>query len=145
MSDIFSLQNPPKAPRKVRAVRPIVLQPIRTLYLPTSPPAAPKKEKRTKKVDLTPIPFEWEHQTWTKEANCLASSGYVRLKFQRLTPESILEMEDLCFLKELLELYFPSSQPLNIVEEAFLSLMQDLIRFRIETLTHSPLVKATSF
>ena len=137
MSDVFSLANPPKAPKKKQTVRPLVWQPIRSLQLATSPPAAPKKEKKSKKVDLTPIPFEWEHQTWTKEANLLADSGFVRAKFLLLRPETILEMEDVCYLRELYELYFPPSQPWNIIEEAFLSLMRDLMKFRIDELTCS--------
>ena len=137
MSDVFSLTNPPMAPKKRQALRPTVWRSIRSLQLPLSPPAAPKKEKRTKKVDLTPIPFEWEHETWVKEADLLADSGVVRPKLLRLRPESILEMEDVCYLNELSELYFPASQPWNIIEEAFLSLMRDLIKFRIDELTRS--------
>ena len=136
MSEVFSLANPPMAPKKRQAVRPTVLQSIRPLQLPPSPPAAPKKEKRSKNVDLTPIPFEWEHVSWAHEANLLAD--YVRPKFANHKPEWILEVTDLDYLKELRELYFPSSQPLDIFEEAFLSLMQDIIKFRIEQLSHSP-------
>ena len=135
MCDIFSLANPPKAPKKWQSVRLMVLQSLRTLQLPSSPPAAPKKEKRSKKVDLTPIPFEWEHQSWVEEVNYLAD--YVRPKFTNHKPEWILEVTDLDYLKELRELYFPSSQPLNIFEEAFLSLMRDIIAFRIEELARS--------
>ena len=135
MCDVFSLDNPPNAPKKTCAVRPAVLRSIRSLQLPPSPPAAPKKEKRTKKVDLTPIPFEWEHVGWVDEANFL--SNYVRPKFLNHKPEWILEETDLHYLKDIYELYFPSSQPLDIFEEAFLSLMRDIITFRIEQLSHS--------
>ena len=133
MSDVFSLANPPKAPKKTHTVRPTVQRSIHPLQLPPSPPAAPKKKKRSKKVDLTPIPFEWEHQGWIDEANYLAD--YVRPKFTNHKPEWILEMKDFSYLKNLYELYFPSSQPLNIFEEAFLSLMRDIIAFRIEELS----------
>ena len=133
MSDVFSLANPPKAPKKVNTVRPTVLRPMRSLQLPPFPPAAPKKEKRSKKVDLSPITFEWEHVSWVNEANFLAD--YVRPKFTNHKPEWILEVLDLDYLKDLYELYFPSSQPLNIFEEPFLSLMRDIITFRIEQLS----------
>ena len=135
MCDIFSLCNPPKASRKVRTVRTHIMKPIRPLQIPPSPPPAPKKEKRTKEVDLTPIPFEWEYEVWVKEANFLSS--YVREKFTNYKPEWILEMMDINVLKDLKDLYFPSSQPLTIYEEAFLSLMRDIITFRIEQLSHS--------
>ena len=135
MSSIFSLCNPPKAPRKDRTVRAPVMRSVRPLQLPPSPPPAPKKEKRTKDVDLTPIPFEWEHEAWVREANYL--SGYVRPKLTNLKPEWILGMRDVRVLKDLKELYFPSSQPLNIYEEAFLSLMRNIIAFRIEQLSPS--------
>ena len=136
MCDVFSLANPPKAPKKKESVRSRFLKSIRPLQLPFSPPAAPKKEKgMKKKVDLTPIPFQWEHVSWVDEANYLAD--YVRPKFSNHKPEWILEETDLDFLKNLYELYFPCSQPLNIFEEAFLSLMRDIITFRIEELSRS--------
>ena len=137
MTSIPSLSNPPNAPRKGPAMRPTTLPVVRPLYLPpTPPPPAPKKEKKTKRVDLTPIPFEWEHETWMREAELLANSGFVRIKFLSHTPATILEMENLNYLRLLKDLYFPSSQPQNMFEEAFLSLMRDLVDYQIETLTH---------
>ena len=127
MCDVFSLDNHPKAPKKNTA-RPTVLTSVHSLQLPPSPPMTPKK------VDLTPIPFEWEHMRWVDEINFLAD--YVRPKFANHKPEWILEVTDLDYLKDLYELYFPSSKPLNIFEEAFLSLMRDIIKFRIEQLSH---------
>lgn len=136
MTTVFSLTNPPMAPKKTQVKRLMRLKAIRSIQLTSSPPAAPKKEKgKKRKVNLTPIPFEWEHQSWVKEANLLAN--IVRSKFTNHRPEWVLDMTDLEELRHLNELYFPSSQPLNIFEEAFLSLMRDIIKFRIGELSHS--------
>ena len=132
MNTIPSLNSPPNAPRKKGDKRRYQLIRIPKLVLPPSPPAAPKKAEKRKVYDLTPIPLEWDSPS--DNARWLAESGHVRTKFLRYGPEDVMRESQDMFLAQLWNFYFPSSQPLNIYEEAYLQVMRDTIQTRLSQL-----------
>ena len=95
------------------------------------PVAAPRKKTRRTAVDLTPIPIDWGMSEAEKEAQWLANSGSVRLKYLTHSPKDVEDFSDIPLLEKLWELYFPPSQPRNAYEEAYLSLMRECIDTRL--------------
>lgn len=135
--NIPSLLNPPSAPKKKVERKPLpTLGSVRCLSFPAlSPPPAPKKRKVLKKVlNLTPIPLDWDYSASFLEAQILADSGEVREKFLINSPEDVVEETNKAFLERLWELYFPSTQPRNAFEEAYMRLMRDCIDSRLAEL-----------
>ena len=100
------------------------------------PVAAPRKKTRRTAVDLTPIPLDWGMSEAEKEAQWLANSGSVRLKYLTHSPKDIEDFFNIPLLERLWELYFPASQPRNSYEEAYLSLMRECIDARLTILRH---------
>ena len=141
----YSLANLPNAPKKMvvvwpfsrlrqtpRRVAAVRSAEVRRLILPpTPPPPAPRKMSKKTEVDLTPIPIDWGVLTAEKEAQSLADSQCVRLKYLSCSPNDIEDETSLPFLERLWEMYFPSSQPRNAYEEAYLSLMRECIDNRM--------------
>ena len=123
-----SLTNPPNAPVKKKEKRAFRHQVIPKLIFPPSPSIAPKTEKTSREASSTP----WE--TPEDEARWLANSGRVRVKYLRYTPSDIIDETDINFLTRLRDLYYPSSQPLNTYEEAYLQIMLDVISTRLSHL-----------
>ena len=66
-----------------------------------------------------------------REARNLASTGKVREKYLRDSPETVMEMDNSAELERLWDLYFPASQPRNVFEEAYLCLMREAIDDRL--------------
>ena len=106
-------------------------------YSSSNPPNAPKKGKRTRKPLRIVIPtpgetMEFKETEETKEEWVkLKESGMVHPKFLQYNPEDILEIDDIDTLLELRGWYFPSSQPRNFFEAAYISLMHEAIEKRL--------------
>ena len=131
-SSIFSLDNPPPAPKKTEPQRNSydkLTKVRRMLFSLPSPPPAPKKKRTTKVYNLTPIALEWE-----EEAKLLASTREVRAKYLTHSPQDVAEESNKEYLERLWELYFPCSQPRNAYEESYLSLMRSCIDSRLAEL-----------
>ena len=136
---IPTLINPPNAPKKEMPTKPYRLHRIRALMFPVSPglapPPPPRKEKTRKQYNLTPIPIKWDRGSFDVEAKFLARSGFVREKFLLYTPDDVTEEINVKWLTRLRELYFPSGQPRNVYEDAYVNLMRDAIEIRLQELS----------
>ena len=88
----------------------------------TNPPNASKKRRQRK-----PLQHLFEEEERKPEWRVLAESGWVRSKFLRYTPEDKLKIEDYDILITLRELYFPTSQPLNVFELSYCELLRGVI------------------
>ena len=132
----FSLDNPPRAPKKEVGVRNYSCGQISRLVLPLTPqpPPPPKKKAEKKEFNLTPIPIDWGTIRMEKEAQELAQTNCVRPKFLTYTPGMIDDLCDIPFLEKLWEMYFPSTQPRNAYEEAYLDVMRECIDLRLNVL-----------
>ena len=87
----------------------------------TNPPNAPQK-KRQRRQRL----FEEEEER-KPEWRVLMESGWVRPKFLRYTPEDVEEIEEYDTLMTLRDLYFPASQPQNLFEMTYCTLLREAI------------------
>ena len=61
----------------------------------------------------------------------MKESGRVQPKFLHWTPEDVEEIDDLDTLMWLREKYTPFSQPQNVFEETYLSLMLEAVNNRL--------------
>lgn len=68
------------------------------------------------------------------EWQVLANSGYVREKFLNFTPDDAADMSDVNALRQVRELYTPSSQPQTLQEYAYLDLVIEAINTRLREL-----------
>lgn len=94
-----------------------------------------KKKVPKKDRNLSPIRLDWGSCDALREAKILSESGDVRAKFLTHSPDDIFEETDTDFLHRLWELYFPSDQPHNAYEEAFLLIMRECIDARLAELS----------
>ena len=65
------------------------------------------------------------------EWRVLAQSGWVRDKFLRYNPEDVAEIDDMDVILQIKDWYFPASQPHNLFEEAYCSLMREAAEKKI--------------
>ena len=108
MGTPFSLDNPPNAPKKRRQ------------------PSLLERRGRFNHIPKIVLP-ERKKVEW----RLLAESGYVRQKFLNYTPEDVEEIDDEHTLLLLEKWYFPASQPQNIYEETYVSIMLDAVRNKL--------------
>lgn len=115
-----------------------------------SVPGAPKKkrrkpslaERRGRLEQLPKLRFDEDEVLEDSDvcvmAHALLDTGRVASKWQQLVPQDVAYMDDEEELKVYEELYYPVSQPRNIIEQCFVDLMRRLIRQRINYLCSSP-------
>ena len=106
MSPVFSLENPPNAPKK----------------------KTPMKVDRWRLDRIPVLSFPDDEEKVEEEWELLRHMGGIREKYLVYSPPDIASIRDGDFLSFLWEAYaFPASQPRNPCEEAYLSLMRDAI------------------
>ena len=96
----------------------------------SNPPNAPKRtllRQRRGSGAILKLVFPDADRPKLPEWKVLYESGRVRERYLHLTPEDIGEIDDMDTLMDLQERYFPSSQPRNLFEEAYLRIMQETI------------------
>ena len=109
----YSLENPPQAPKKKPARKSLA-----------------ERRGRLSNIPKLVLPSPEKTQRWP-EWRLLAESGQVREKFLRFTPEDAEEIDDIDSLLHLRELYFPSSQPRNYYEVAYMQLVREALEARL--------------
>ena len=116
-----------------------------------NPPQAPKKKKqqvglaeRRGRLDNIPkLRLDEGDESWISEddaeklATGLLNTGRVSTKWQRVMPKDIADF-DIDELREYEQLYFPSSQPKNVFEGAYVDLILKCLRQRINYLCSPP-------
>ena len=106
-------------------------------YSASNPPNAPKKKakaRRSLRVDIPTFSLPTEVKDKAQDWKALAESGMVHPKFLQYNPEDVLEIDDYETLMELRGWYFPSSQPRNFFEAAYLQIMFESINNRLYVL-----------
>ena len=125
MSKIYSLTNPPSAPRKrtLPLYRPWALQGLRLPF-----PEVFGEERKARQLMRQLAEERAEYEAWP-----------IRRKFLRWTPMEVCETSDPQELSLIYKLYIcPASQPENKKEEAYLNIMKEHILFRMLYLNIRP-------
>jgi len=134
---LFATTAPP-APRKRCGKKTCTrgaLRGIKKELFPPSPqvPQAPRKRPQPRRPQGEPISLKWESDE-AREAQRLADTGEVRDCVLVHTPDTINDIFSQQVLHELLELYFPCSQPHTDEEEAYFHLLRYCVQKRISLL-----------
>ena len=102
-----------------------------TPYSLAKPPNAPKKKRSSlaeRRIDQ--LPSIEEKADWHYLRDC----GWVRHKFLRYDPDDAEEIHDLDLLTQMLTLYNPQSQPINVFEQSYIDIMREAIEKRLHKL-----------
>ena len=125
MSKVYSLTNPPSAPKKrtLPLYRPWKLQGLRLPF-----PEEFGKARKARQWKRLIEEERAEYERWP-----------IRRKFLRWTPMEIEEMNSAEELTLVYNLYVcPASQPHNSKEDAYLNIMRESILFRMLSLNIKP-------
>ena len=138
MSQIYSLTNPPPAPRKKKTEKIFEVEKIRPLVLPQSPtsrspPGAPRKERRRRSLSPYPIlhpPLEneeWDESQWDFFRD-------VRPKFLQYDPDYVARISDIPLLQDIHRWYNPPSCPQSMAEFVYLKSVSQAAEARLKFL-----------